>query len=132
MFYVGRFREGVGIGGAIKSLTAPLRVWGDKQVQRIKGAFQVGGHHRHGGSAWVPGKKTVGTLMVQSGRLRESISHSEGARTARIFTTVSYARNHQSGIGVPKREVIVITRSDAEELEAELKKAIEGMINGAN
>lgn len=132
MFYVGRFREGVGIGGAIKSLSAPLRVWGEKQVRRIKGAFQVGGHQGHGGSAWIAGKKPSGALLVSTGRLRDSISHSEGARTARVFTTVSYARNHQQGIGVPKREIIVITRSDTDDLETELKKALEGMINGAD
>lgn len=132
-FFVGKFREGVGLGRSITDLSTPLRVWGNQQVERIKGAFRVGGHHRHGGDRWAAAKDPKDLkVMVETGRLASSISAEAARKSVRVFTPVSYAQYHQEGRGVPKRQVIVVTKQDQTDLEKDLHRAIDRMINGAN
>lgn len=144
---LGRFPQGRGLSKAVKKNVRKL-LESVMQVQqgKIVGAFNVGGHHRHGGKKWVAlspstrrqkARAGKGTLMVVTGRLRNSIRTvlgSEGGRArGRIIADAPYAVHHQFGApraGLPQRKVVVITKQDQRAMRNLMQKGLQRLIDG--
>jgi phage gpG-like protein len=76
---------------------------------------------------YYPGAK----ILERTGRLVESLTATTsdtvkniGKLSAEFGTRVEYARNHQDGIGVPKREVISFSEKQKRFLQKEIQKSL--------
>ena len=104
------------------AVTAALNAWGRSQITRLKGAFSVGGHQKHGGNRWAPpAAPDNAPVMVGSGRLKESLQHEVQAKTVTLIAAVPYASYHQEGAGsLPVRKIVVITTDDVKDFERDM------------
>ncbi|MCP4549242.1 MAG: hypothetical protein GY835_22545 [bacterium] len=143
---IGAYVDGAGLSDAINSEN--LRVAGEAvgmmQVSRLKGAFQAGGHHNHGGEAWTPlalktmrAKTRAGKerMLVWTGRLAGSIQHAVSSTptvlTVTVFTDTPYAIFHQYGAEhLPARPILLFTDSDIESIVRQLLVFLERQVNG--
>lgn len=112
-FYIGRYRNGVGLLAALRGLDKVVNAWAVMEAGTMRRAFTQGGHASHGGSQWVAlspkyakVKAAAGkaNILVWSGLLRNSINSqvsrlSDTRWLVQIGTNVHYAKFHQYGAG---------------------------------
>jgi len=116
-----------------KLIPVVLQRWAAKQATLIKGAFNAGGHHLHGGERWTPlkistieAKGGISTPLVSTGALRSSIFYRASGTVVALGSSSPIAVYHQNGTrGIPKRPIVVITRQDVERLKQDLKRTLE-------
>ncbi|MCZ7608500.1 MAG: hypothetical protein M5U25_21145 [Planctomycetota bacterium] len=105
-----------------------LQRWAGKQLARLRGAFLTGGHHTHGGERWVTLDPATGTRtpLVLTGSLMEATFARVSGLVVHIGNSSPIAIYHQNGTrSIPKRPIVVVTRSDLNELKQDLKKTLE-------
>lgn len=136
---LGRFPHGKGLGGALSqaALAVAMRGLGQLLHGRIVGAFSVGGHHLRGGSKWAPLKfstifrKGSSTILVDKGRMRNTLITATTASTVTISSAAPYAQYHQSGTRrMPQRKVIEITSQDETWIASKVRELASRLING--
>ena len=59
-------------------------------------------------------QKRILKILQSTGRLRRSFEYTINQDDLVIGTNVSYAKKHQLGIGVPKREILGVSEEDKE------------------
>ena len=116
----------LGMTGRMRRATPRiLTSWAKGQVGRLKGAYQAGGHQRHGGKPWFP-KKGFGRLLLKTGAMRRKTGSRVTGTRATLFNTADYAVYHQEGTRhLPKRTLLLVTRKDSNKLRARLKIGLE-------
>lgn len=123
---------------ALQAITRVLRVWGSRELQHQRRAFDLGGHAFHGGVQWRPLSASslandVGprTPLQDSGSLKRA-SFVRFAGTSMILgNSHPLAAIHHYGTStIPARPIVVVTRLDIQDLKEQLKREIERAING--
>lgn len=105
-----------------------LTRWGAAQVERLKQAFNVGGHLLHGGAQWPPNKDGSSPLKG-TGQLKNSTYFVVQGQTVELGNSDPVAVFHQNGTkDLPKREVVVVTGQDIAELKRNLQIELENAL----
>lgn len=139
-FSIGRFPNGAGLGSALSAQAVGLALTGLAQVMRgrIVGAFAVGGHHLRGGQKWknlafsTILRKGSSAILIDSGRLRNTIKTTVRGNTIQITADTPYARYHQRGtLRMPQRKVLELTKQDEAWAAAKVADFANRLINGA-
>jgi len=90
------------------------------------------------GKAWEPSKRAAaakgGKALVDTGRLRNSISYSAAPLEVHVGSNVEYARIHQLGgkagrnkkVNIPARPYLGLSTEDQEEIADKVKGHLEG------
>lgn len=105
-----------------------LQRWGSKQLNLLRQAFAVGGHHLHGGERWRALSPDTGlrSPLTVTGSLRESLFVRVSGVQLLLGSGSRIAIYHQNGTRtIPKRPIVVITRQDLNELKQDLKRTLE-------
>ena len=104
-----------GLAEKLRDLSPVTKDMGERMRFSIEENFRTGGR-----PAWIPSKKARGKTLIDTARLKNSITYRADKDSVAVGTNVIYARIHQLGgmagrgkkVRIPARPYLVIQESD--------------------
>jgi phage virion morphogenesis protein len=104
------------LAGRMRDLTPVTRDMGERMEYSIEENFRRGGRPER----WEPSKKAEGMTLIETARLKNSITYRADRKGLSVGTNVIYARIHQLGgkagkghkVTIPARPFLVVQESD--------------------